>query len=475
MLVFSARLPLKEEITSADCLQLFKEWVEQSPHYPIDEVNYDVHSHDDFECGNGKVSFSIRHFENDQIKLSACRLENHDSNAIWVNDCIYISENGIKSLLIQLNCNRIDFNTQLPPVHKPYIVRKFIEMNFCKNDGEIPVTDTPLEADGAFYNICANIMQGTYRYSMPAVYVSCDYWGNSVINPEYLARQLSGVAHVFVERNHETALKLREATNGNNTYRGYIGIYFPGTKFCQRHGLEYYSNFREMTQEVINSVWQALVNRLDSSTYNWNQIISLQSRQRMLEWQDISAQDRKELSMYMDTFDQENKSLREQIESLSRQVCSLEAQRDMLREALKGDSEESYFYKTGKEVSLYPSEKEDLLYSILSQVQSKFPEGSRAYVITQSLLEANPKRGECERVVAGIRSVFNNGGKLSKATKVQLKSLGFTVEEDGTHYKLTFHDPRYIFSVSKTPSDHREGKNLVSDICNVIDIERKIQ
>lgn len=475
MLVFSTRLPLKGTITSADCLQLFKEWVEQSPHYSISKIDYDVHSDDDFECGNGNISFSIRHFESDQIKLSACRLENHDCSAVWINDCIYVVENGAKSLLIQLNCNRTDFSTQLPPVHKPYIVRKFIEMGFCNNDADIPITDTPLDADSSFYDICVEIMRGTYEYSMPVVYISCDYWGKHAISPQYLARQLSGVAHVFVERNHETALRLRDATDGNNAYTGYIGIYFPGTKFCQRHGLEYYSDFREMTQEVIDSVWRALVNRLDSSTYNWNQIIALQSRQKMLEWRDISVQDKKQLSTYMDTFDQENASLREQIRDLSQQVCSLEAQRDTLRVALKGSSEESYFYKAGKEVSLYPSEKEDLLYSILSQVQSKYPEDSRAYVIIQSLLEANPKCGECEKIIAGIRSVFNNGGRLNKSTKVQLKSLGFTIEEDGIHYKLIFHDPRYIFSVSKTPSDHREGKNLISDICNIIDIERRIK
>lgn len=46
--------------------------------------------------------------------------------------------------------------------------------------------------------------------------------------------------------------------------------------------------------------------------------------------------------------------------------------------------------------------------------------------------------------------------------------------EDGTHYKITFHDPRYMFTVSKTPGDHREGKNLISDICKAIDISWKI-
>lgn len=474
MLVFSTRLPLKDEITSENCLQLFKEWVEQSPHYSISQIDYDICSYEDFEYDNEKILFSIRHFENNKIKLSACRLENHDSSAVWINDCIYVVENGAKSLLIQLNCNRTDFSAQLPPVHKPYIVRKFIEMGFCKNDADIPVTDTPLDADGTFYDICVEIMQGTYRYSMPVVYVSCDYWGKHTLDPQDLAKRLGGVAHVFVERNHETALKLRDATDGNNAYAGYIGIYFPGTKFCQKHGPGYYKNNREMTQEIINLVWSALVNRLDSSTYNWNQIIALQSKQKMLEWQDISAQDKEQLSIYIDTFDQENASLRGKIDELNQQVYALRSQLDALRATLRGDSEDSCFYKAGKEASLYISEKEDLLYSILSQTQKKYPQNSRGYTIIQSLLEANPRYGECERIVSEIRSVFNNGGKLTKAMRARLKALGFLIEEEGTHFKLTFHDSRYMFSVSKTPSDYREGKNLISNICNIIDIERKI-
>ena len=177
---------------------------------------------------------------------------------------------------------------------------------------------------------------------------------------------------------------------------------------------------------------------------------------------------------YMDTFDQENASLRVQISELNQQLYSVRSQLDSLRASFKGVSEDSYFYKEGKEANLYTSEKEDLLYCILTQVQDKYPENSRARAIIQSLLEANPKNGECGHIISEIRRIFGGEGKLTKTMKAQLKSLGFTIQEDGSHYKLIFHDPRYLFSVSRTPSDHREGKNLISEICNVIDIERKI-
>ena len=103
MLVFSTRLPLKDEITQEECLHLFIKWVIDSPNYSIDAVEYDVSSYKDFDCDYGNQTFSIRHYMDESIEISACRLENRESTAVWINDCIFLCENGNKSLLIQLN------------------------------------------------------------------------------------------------------------------------------------------------------------------------------------------------------------------------------------------------------------------------------------------------------------------------------------------------------------------------------------
>ena len=82
MLVFSTRLPLKDGITQEECLYLFIKWV-------IDAVEYDVSSHKDFDCDYGNQTFSIRHYMDESIEISACRLENRESTAVWINDCIF--------------------------------------------------------------------------------------------------------------------------------------------------------------------------------------------------------------------------------------------------------------------------------------------------------------------------------------------------------------------------------------------------
>lgn len=474
MLVFSTRLPIKDTMTKEACLNLLIEWIIESPHYSINKIDYDITSEKDFEVIGENVCFSIRHVKSEGIELVACRFVNKEIDAVWYSDSIFLDENGEKSLLVQLNCNRIHYNTQLPKIHKPYVVRKFVEGGFCKDDAGIPICDTPIEIGDNLYDVCVDVMNGRYSNAMPVVYVSCNYLEQYVIKPDDLAKKLGGVAHVFVEKDRETALRLREDTDSNNAYMGYVGIYFPKTKLCRKHGAEYYSNEREMRNEIINSVWSALTNRVDASIYNWHQITALQSRQRLAEMQDISAKDRQQLSEYMDNFDAENEELRNQLAELNKQLYSVQAQLDICRASMKDIDTNGCFYKMGSEPNLYVSERNDLLYSILSQVQNKYEKNSRGYAIIKSLLEANPREGECSRIIAELKNIFSGDGKLNSAKKAQLKALGFIVEEEGTHYKLVFHDSRYSFSVSKTPSDHREGKNMISDIAKIIDITRKI-
>ena len=158
----------------------------------------------------------------------------------------------------------------------------------------------------------------------------------------------------------------------------------------------------------------------------------------------------------------------------SRKVLSLRAERDGLIAARGTTSRDGLFYNAGSEDELYPGERNDLLYSILSQVLNKYEEGTRPHSIIKSLLDANPKVGTCEKIIKGVEAAFRSGEKLTKASRGKLRDLGFTIEEDGPHCKLVFKDPRYMFTVAKTPSDYRGAKNLTGNICKALDVEKKL-
>lgn len=474
MLVFSTKLPLKADVSYQTCIELFIQWITQSEHYPINSISYDVNSRSDFTIQEGNVKFSISYYVDDQVELAACRLENREEDAVWVNDCIFLQKGNTKALLIQLNCNRLTFNIQLPPIHKPYIVRQFVEGGYCGCDESIAIGDTPIISDDTTLDLCTKIMTGNASLAMPVVYVSCDKWGGTSISAEYLAHQLSGVAHVFVEKQNKISIKLKESTSGMNVYNGYVGIYLPGSTYCEKFSLSFFEDYKAMGRAILDSVWSALINQVDASVYNWNQIMTLQARQKMVHWKDKSIASNEELNKFLSSFDSENDELKKKIDSLNLQNQKLHLQLDAQRIATDA-ARSGGFYKLGTEQDLYPGEQSDLLYSILSQVLKNYDENSRAYTIITSLLQANPFVGQGKQMLDELKKILGSGGRLTAKDKGCLKDMGFTIEEEGTHYKITFHDSRYMFTIAKTPSDHREGKNLFSDISKVLDVDKKIQ
>ncbi len=474
MLVFSTRLPLKDEAKREDCLSLFIDWVKDSAYYNAQDLEYDVCSQDEYSYLNDKISFHIKNYKDSDVDITACRLENRDGDALWENDCIFLAENGKKSIFIQLNCNTTSYEKELPEINKPRIVWLFVESGLCDTDNGIPITDKPLLAD-EYYDKCVEIINGEYDMMLPAVYISRDYCEKSPLKPAIIAGRLGGVAHVFYEKKSKTSRKIRSEATGNSAYGGYIGVYYPGTAAAQKFSLKYHNNnSNALLDEIVETVLETLANRREIEQFDWIKIASLQSRQKMSELSESNKQYKDELDEYVLTFDQEMRQEREKRDLLIKQNQSLRAQLDALR-AVRDDSEGG-FYNPGSEKEFYPGEKSDFLNSVLKQVKEKLPEGSRAKHIAVSLFEANPKNGEGERIIREIKRILENGDALGSKSKAELRDLGFKIDEEGKHIKLLFHDDeRYMFPVSKTPSDNkRGGKNLAGDICKTIEIDKKI-
>ena len=473
MLVFSTRLPLNDSITRQQILQLCLDWISGSPHYDVHDLHYDPVSLNDADYANDTLNISIRNYTDETCALSAFRLEYTNRTVLWHNDVIFLEQDAEKTLLIQLECDRTDFGADLLVVRKPYLVRMAVEQGLCGTDHMLPVTDTPIPLNEALYPMCAAIMNGTYPNTMPVVYISRG--SNNALNipSTVLAQRLSGMAHVIQEDSYRTAQRLQRDTQGNNVYGGYIGLYFPGSARYQRFIPDFYSSTETLLQEIVNTVRCTLINQAGALHYNWNQIQTLQARQQMREWMEQDAQSQKDLNLYIENFDRENAQLREQIQLLNSRLLTMTAQRDQLQMQLS-KAGGSGLLKRGTESELYPGEATDLLSSVLSQVLPRLAPASRAAVLVQSLLAANPSTGQCHQLLQMIREVFFDGGRLNSTKKSLLRQAGFEILEDGPHYKLIFcGDHRYQFTYPKTPSDVRGGRNNISEMNNRLDVEKK--
>ena len=476
MLLLNVILPLKDEFDIEKCFLLYKEWITKSRYYKIREINYDCLSTEDFKVESEKAVFEIRRYKDENTDQFACRIEQNDKGSVWSTDCVYVNERHQKFIIIQLNCNSRNYESKLPKPHKPYIVKKFMESGFCKKDVEISISDQTFLINEDNIEMCSRVMNNEYGNIMPVVYVSLERDECWAINPDEFAEYLSGLSHVCVEGNIEVSWKLKERTAGRNAHSGYIGIYFPHNEYVQRYSIDFYNgDAKAMQNDIIDNVWKALSINIEASTYGWNQIIALQAKQKMIHWKNISENDKAELKQFVESFDSENQRLLDEKNALLKENYNLKARLDILSEQLREGKSGDFFYKKGEEKELYFSERNDLLYNILSQSKNKFDRESRGYLLIEDMLQANPFVGKCKTIVETVRKVLKKSGALTSADKAELEKCGFKIEDEGAHYKILFYnDPRYMFTVSRTPSDHRQGKNLASDILKKIDISKKI-
>ena len=81
-----------------------------------------------------------------------------------------------------------------------------------------------------------------------------------------------------------------------------------------------------------------------------------------------------------------------------------------------------------------------------------------------ALLKENAISGNGVETFEVVKRIFSNGEEMSPQNIADLKRIGFEIVSESPHYKLVYKNSKYWFTVSKTPSDRRGGKNLASDI-----------
>lgn len=125
----------------------------------------------------------------------------------------------------------------------------------------------------------------------------------------------------------------------------------------------------------------------------------------------------------------------------------------------------------GKERDLYDDEilsftRKILEYALKNQTHEK----SRQQHILQDLLHTNPLphdlRAEKEKMLDQTMKTYS---RMDNATRQKLEEIGFSISENGAHYKLLFmNDTRYTATAPKSGSDHKGGKNFARDVSNIL-------
>ena len=467
------RIRLNNNVTKKNIQDLCLKWISYKG-YPQGLINADVinsinSSHYEYIVSGGEVH--IRNFENPKRRQDffGFRFKLIKKGITWCSDAVYSNIDGIKSILVQVTPTSIKYeNLPLPKV--PFLVELLIKNGYCALDGDIPVDGIPLKVTKENVELCAKVIRGESDNILPVVYVSRDSWGTA-LNCEELAYDLKGVAHVLFEGEQNVSRIMMKLTHKRNVFGNYVGIYFPGTKYVKKFDIFQYSHDNV---KMMNDLKQYLFTRFSGGIivnyYTWSHLAFLQNAS-------LSSSSQKELREFLLDYDDTIQESDKTISELHNKISNLEEKIKVLENAVKIKNEttpESFSFNRGKEREFYTGEMRDLLIYLLQQGKIRCSNNSRAEHLIDSMLSCNKLTGENEKLMKGLEKILADGHKLTEQDLKDLEKLGFTFEHRN-HYRFTFHDDeRYKFTTATTPSDHRGGKNNLSDFRKKLNLDIKL-
>ncbi len=474
MELFTTNIRLKPNCTRLAILDILKEWLINSPHYGINELNYsdqEVFSADFGACSVNIISTTIT-----SCLVFALRFSNKEEHNVWITDCIYTETGKEKCISITLSCHSNDYSSVLPRIHKPYIVKKIIESGLCYQDEFFPINDLPIYLQNTDLSTCADIMCGKAKTNLPIVYISFDSFNSKhySVDEKLLAIKLSGLAHVLVEPSKEFALELKEKANGNNAYNGYVGIYFSQSKYKDLISqYDFYNDGcfdrNKMENAIRATLQQAVLNRHNISDFTWNSIQIALHRKNYEAQEKSSIQMKKDLDDFINVFDDD---LKKKDETIQRLQTQLEIQNSIIESfKSKMTTESTLTFDKGEIDEFYMGELNDLIITLLSQLTDRLSDNTRQKDLLTSFLGVNKTLGNGERIFEDLEKALQEKNLASRRSI--LEKCGFTVEISG-HDKIQFHSPKYCFSLPNSPSDFRSMNNMYKDILKKISVYKKI-
>lgn len=463
MLLYSTKIPIKEQITQDDFVKLVIKWNQGSPHDKLSNLNWDG------------ISRNIRIEENRRV-LAISELGTHDIIAsrfqkidehgiIWTTDFILnFREN---KLSIQLEREATEETTVFTPrFTPPHLVKMVIRNEFIASDHDLPILDSPYRIHQDNYSIIENIILRKTKYALPVVYVTKLREGQYPINITKLARRLQGVAHVLIESETKVSKLLKEHCNNENVHHGGIGIYYPSISAkCKKiNSQRYFGSEDALVEKIVNNIFRYSNQQIQEQMYTWegiqNEILRVKNKQLLHEGKKIASENQDLYDIFGEQLTQQEKT----IEKLNNRIASLEQENRGLRSKIDGMEEIPLLY-FGEEEDLYPGEIREIILDILNSQLKNQKSKSRRSIIIQDILENNDFTHLAEKKKNEIKRILKGYTSLTNSLKQELQSFGFTISLDDRHHKLIFcGDPRYSAVMSKSGSEYRSGDNLSSEI-----------
>lgn len=467
MLVWATEFPATAGKSADDLLPVAKEWLVGSPHTEWTHAHFgDEPLGETTTYRAGGQIVAIARVEADGQRWAGVQqrwVENGEHE--WTTEIVGYEHQGTLWISVRLDCNLLLPGLTLPVPKKPYLLKPLFERLGGGFDGILPIGNTPIVLDEDEVDLAASLMLGTARTRLPVVYVSVGGRGFHAVDTNRLAKWLAGMAHVVVEPSRTFSFTLSRHVGGTNAYNGSVGIYWPGGVGEPAHfRLQRSTTKAELERHLEGELRIALIRVRPRSEGTWAALQAALSHARLDQ---LRAMGSTKVEAYIEAFDIELTAKQQRLDEAEAEIRRLEAEIRRYH-AFSRESGEG-FLKRGAEQDYYPGEMRDAVLKALAAGRASLMPDSRWMHLVDAVLSANPPSENRDEVIAGLKNALSKMTKFGGSEKRALELLGFTVSDAGKHAKAVYYDDeRYMITVSKTPGDHRSGKNLVSDITHTI-------
>ena len=463
MLSFATEFPINHTRDSAEFLRAIETWVLGSPHTRLSQDDLaELRAPGESRIQKGNESIDALRVSAVAEDAAGIRYTRRDDALEWVTTVVF-SRTGSESWVgIRVSCESSHPAVRLPPAKKPVVVRTLLQDLGGASDGGLRVGSSPFRLDNTDIDVAARLIAGTSGCRLPIVYVSAGFQGNYIVDSDRLASELAGMAHVVVEPNRPFSLRLKIEVDSENVYGGTVGVYWPDGAGRRSFfiGREFEST-DEVARALFEEIRTALTNRRAFDRCTWAFVQETASRQAI---QALRASGSQDVEKYVETFDKELEARNHRLEDAEREITRLRAELRIYEARLPAGT--ASLLRAGGEQDIYPNEVFGIVRDAVEDACTRVQADSRRQHVLTAVLQANPLS---EDIAGSMREQLKQLLRGSKGMDAKmrrgLEELGFSITEDGKHYKLVFQgDDRYTFTLPKSGSDHRGGLNAASDI-----------
>jgi hypothetical protein len=463
MLSFATEFPVSRTHGPQEFIASVKEWILGSPHTDFRESDFaDVPSTGEWRLIKDAERIRMLRVSTVNEEVAAVEYLKIDRDLEWSTVIVFSRQEADAWIGTRISCEANHPATRVPLAKKPVYIRMFLESLEGALDGEIFVGQEPHSLDSDQLALAARLIFGSAGCRLPVVYVSCDFQGGHAVDVNALANDLSGMAHVVVEPDRRFSRRLQIETQSDNVYGGAVGIYWPQgggrRSLFNRHEFE---KSADIKRAIFEEVRAALMNRRALVRCTWSYAQETASREDI---KSLRASGSSELDKFMEAFDSESEARDKQLAEAEEEITRLTAEiQEHERQFTTGVG--MVRLRTGAEHDLYAGELAEIVRDAIEEAVNRVQPDSRRQHVLQAILKASLPNENAEGFRSELKQLLRNYRRMDARTRRGLEAIGFTIEEEGKHHKLTFgEDDRYTFSLPKSGGDHRGGLNAAGDI-----------